>query len=157
MFDQVQAAVTVNGCLGSAGGIMTKEVKLLGIYLGGWDGWHGYNSQGRTIFPATGLRPDFRPKLREDGTLNCLGALEVNWWRIKSQRWFYWKLFTTIMQEVSMDTAIPLEKASAELLMIAGEDDHSWDSVRWFPWLSLLLVAFELGHISLPHELCMGF
>ena len=40
------------------------------------------------------------------------------------------KYFTTMVQEVSMDTAIPLEKASAELLMIAGEDDHSWDSVR---------------------------
>ena len=26
MFDQVKAAVTVNGCLGSAGGVMTKEV-----------------------------------------------------------------------------------------------------------------------------------
>ena len=47
----------------------------------------GYNSQGRAIFPAIGLRPDFKPKLREDGTLNCLGAMEVNWWRIKSQRW----------------------------------------------------------------------
>ena len=39
------------------------------------------------------------------------------------------KYFTTMVQEVSMDTAIPLEKASAELLMIAGEDDHNWDSV----------------------------
>ena len=33
--------------------------------------------QGQTLFPAVGLRPDFKPKLREDGTLNCFGALEV--------------------------------------------------------------------------------
>ena len=43
------------------------------------------------------------------------------------------KYSTTMVQEVSMDTAIPLEKASAELLMIAGEDDHNWDSVRLVP------------------------
>ena len=36
----------------------------------------------------------------------------------------------TMLQEVNKDTAIPLEKAQAELLMIAGEDDHNWDSVR---------------------------
>ena len=30
LFNQVQAAVTVNGCLGSAGGQITKEVNLLG-------------------------------------------------------------------------------------------------------------------------------
>ena len=34
------------------------------------------------------------------------------------------------MQELTEDTAIPLEKAEAEILMIAGEDDHNWDSVR---------------------------
>ena len=32
--------------------------------------------QGQTLFPAIGLRSDFKPKLREDGTLNCFGALE---------------------------------------------------------------------------------
>merc|ERR1712192_55848 len=86
---KVKAAVTVNGCLGSAGGVITKE--------------------GQTIFPAIGLKPDFKPKLRDDGTLNCLGAI----------------------QEVTKDTAIPLEKAQAELLMIAGEDDHNWESARY--------------------------
>ena len=50
----------------------------------------------------------------------------------------------TMLQEVNKDTAIPLEKAQAELLMIAGEDDHNWDSVRWLQWFDLSLVAFEL-------------
>merc|ERR1712130_179169 len=86
---KVRVAVTVNGCLGSAGGEMKKE--------------------GRTIFPAIGVRPDFIPKLREDGTLSFLGCME----------------------ELSTDTTIPLEKAQAELLIIAGEDDHNWESVRY--------------------------
>ena len=38
-------------------------------------------------------------------------------------------------KEVTKDTAIPLEKAQAELLMIAGEDDHNWESARWLQWL----------------------
>ena len=33
MFDQVRAAVTVNGCLGSAGGTITKEVNLSNTYV----------------------------------------------------------------------------------------------------------------------------
>jgi len=85
----VKAAVWINGCLGSGGGEITKK--------------------GQTLFPAIGLRPDFRPKLREDGTLNVFGALE----------------------EVTKDSAIPVERAQAELLMIAGEDDWNSDSVRY--------------------------
>ena len=34
------------------------------------------------------------------------------------------------MQDVTEDTVIPLEKSKADLLMIAGEDDHNSDSVR---------------------------
>ena len=42
------------------------------------------------------------------------------------------KWFTdVVVQELTKDTAIPLEKAEADILMIAGEDDHNWDSVRW--------------------------
>ena len=33
--------------------------------------------QGQTIFPGLGLRTDFKPKPREDGTLDCLGAMQV--------------------------------------------------------------------------------
>ena len=33
--------------------------------------------QGQTIFPGLGLKTDFEPKLREDGTLDCLGAMQV--------------------------------------------------------------------------------
>ena len=31
---------------------------------------------------------------------------------------------------MTKDMAIPLEKADADILIIAGEDDHNWDSVR---------------------------
>merc|ERR1712156_1228261 len=51
---KVQAVVTINGCLGSAGGDITRK--------------------GQTIFPGIGLRTAFKPNPREDGTLNCLGA-----------------------------------------------------------------------------------
>ena len=40
------------------------------------------------------------------------------------------QLMTVMVQEVTKDNAIPLENAEAELLMIAGEDDHNSDSVR---------------------------
>ena len=70
---QVQAVVTINGCLGSAGGDITRKVRkilkrerLLVKIL-----------QGQTIFPGLGLRTDFKPKPREDGTLDCLGAMQV--------------------------------------------------------------------------------
>ena len=70
---QVQTVVTINGCLGSAGGDITRKVRknlknkrILRKIL-----------QGQTIFPGLGLRTDFKPKPREDGTLDCLGAMQV--------------------------------------------------------------------------------
>ena len=35
-----------------------------------------------------------------------------------------------MVQEVTKDSAIPVEKADAQLLMIAGEDDWNSDGVR---------------------------
>ena len=40
--------------------------------------WHVLNCQGQTIFPAIGYNPDLIPKLREDGTLDCRGGMQVN-------------------------------------------------------------------------------
>ena len=37
---------------------------------------------------------------------------------------------TVMIQEVTEDNAIPLEKADAQILMVAGEDDWNSDSVR---------------------------
>ena len=34
------------------------------------------------------------------------------------------------VQDVTEDRVIPLEKSKADLLLIAGEDDHNSDSVR---------------------------
>ena len=39
-------------------------------------------------------------------------------------------MIVTWSQEVTKDNAIPLERAHAELLMVAGEDDWNSDSVR---------------------------
>ena len=51
MFNQVQAAVTVNGCLGSAGGHITEEVNLLG--------------EGRQYFVNVGIDTDKIPRVEQ--------------------------------------------------------------------------------------------
>ena len=51
-------------------------------------------------------------------------------------------------QEVTKDSAIPLERAQAELLMVAGEDDWNSDSVRCWWWFGFVNTNFELICIS---------
>ena len=51
--------------------------------------------------------------------------------------------------------AIPLEKADAEILIIAGEDDHNWDSVRC--WTSCFLITFIYIFVEPSTDRCLAF
>jgi len=91
---RIRKVVTLNGCIGSAGGEIT------------------YN--GQTMFPPVSVNPKFlkslksAPRVREN-VLDCQGAME----------------------EVTHHNILPVEKAEAEIVMVAGDEDHNWDSVRY--------------------------
>jgi hypothetical protein len=63
-------------------------------------------------FP-TFIREVFKPKPGlVDGSLDFLGAMKP-------------------LEEVPDECRIPIEKSEADILMIAGEDDHNFESVQW--------------------------
>merc|ERR1719153_1236295 len=67
---------------------------------------------GQTMFPALSMNPKFSlesaPRVR-DNVFDCLGAME----------------------EVTHHNILPVEKAEAEIVMVAGDEDRNWDSVSY--------------------------
>ena len=79
--------------------------------------------QDETLFPALGLRSSFTPRPREDGSLDCRGAMEV--------ATLLHLITLLLLQDLTAELAIPVEEAQAEVLMVAGQQDHNWDSVGY--------------------------
>ena len=93
--------------------------------------WHVLNCQGQTIFPAIGYNPDLIPKLREDGTLDCRGAMQVNRKHDVCQFYTIWK--TPVLPNMSG------QLVESSYFQFKWNDSRtllcrSWPRTPPFPW-----------------------
>ena len=76
-------------------------------------GWSELDSQVELLYYNITLRDVFKPKPGPvEGSLDFLGKIKP-------------------LEEVSDECRIPMEKSEADILMLAGEDDHNFESAEW--------------------------